>query len=130
MLFDGSGELQDLVVAAITGAPADLPPLDVMGAAMERAAELLEQRRPFAQQRAAAIAANPSLQERELLKLAALGSAAAAALRGRGVPEPDASLAAEAGVAVFKVAFERWVDDQPDFVAGVRTTLAHLKALL
>ncbi|MDG6100936.1 TetR family transcriptional regulator [Dactylosporangium aurantiacum] len=130
VLFDGSSALQDLVVAAITDAPIEMPPLDVVGAAMERAAELLEQRRPFAQQRALAIAANPSLQERELLKLAALGSASAAALRGRGVPEPAASLAAEAGVAVFKVAFERWIGDEPDFVACVRTTLSSLKTLL
>jgi hypothetical protein len=33
------------------------------------------------------------------------------ALRRRGVREPSASLAAEAGVAAFKVGFERWVDD-------------------
>jgi hypothetical protein len=30
-------------------------------------------------------------------------------LRRRGVREPAASLTAEAGIAVFKVAFERWV---------------------
>jgi hypothetical protein len=29
-----------------------------------------------------------------------------------GVAEPTASLAAEAGVAAFKVGFERWVDDR------------------
>ena len=28
---------------------------------------------------------------------------------GRGVPEPTATLTAEAGVAVFKVGFERWL---------------------
>ena len=51
------------------------------------------------------------LRERELIKLAALGSALAEALHQRGVAEPAASLVAEAGIAVFKIAFERWVDD-------------------
>jgi hypothetical protein len=36
--------------------------------------------------------------------------AVGAALRDRGVKEPAASLTAEAGIAVFRVAFERWVD--------------------
>ena len=65
----------------------------------------------FARQRHALIRTYAELRERELGKLAALASAAAAALRRRGVAEPGASLAAEAGVAAFKVGFERWVDD-------------------
>ena len=32
----------------------------------------------------------------------------------RGVAEPTASLAAEAGVAVFRVAFERWLAEPGD----------------
>ncbi len=52
---------------------------------MEGAASLLQERRDFARQRAAVIAADASLQERELLKLATLGVAAAEALRRRGV---------------------------------------------
>jgi hypothetical protein len=96
---------------------------------MERAAETMQPRRDFARRRAAAIAANPSLQERELLKLATLSAAAAEALRGRGVPEPAATLAADAGVAVFKVAFEQWIGDQPDFPACIRATLGHLRTL-
>jgi len=44
------------------------------------------------------------------------------ALRGRGVPEPAASLAAEAGTAVFKVAFERWLGDPAE-----RSIAAHIR---
>jgi hypothetical protein len=51
------------------------------------------------------------LQERELIKLASLAAALAATLRERGVREPAASLAAETGIAVFKIAFERWIDE-------------------
>jgi hypothetical protein len=53
--------------------------------------------------------ANAELQERELIKLAALAAAMAEGLRVRGVKEPDASLTAELGIAVFRVAFGRWV---------------------
>jgi hypothetical protein len=38
----------------------------------------------------------------------------ASGLRGRGLDEPTASLAAQAGVAVFRVAFEQWLDDRED----------------
>ena len=55
------------------------------------------------------IAANAELRERELIKLALLAATLAEALRHRGVKQPDASLTAEAGIAAFKVAFERWV---------------------
>ena len=48
--------------------------------------------------------------------------------------DPAASLAAEAGIAVFKVAFRRWVDESGD--AGeqtlaqlIRQSLAELKSV-
>jgi AcrR family transcriptional regulator len=131
VLFEGSGTLQEFVVGAIVSAPVSVPPIEAVSAAMEGAASLLEERRDFARQRAAAIVANSSLQERELLKLAALGAAAAEALRHRGVPEPEASLAAETGVTVFKVAFERWIGDasSDDLARCIRVTLDRLKAL-
>jgi hypothetical protein len=40
-----------------------------------------------------------------------MGAALAAGLRRRGVPDPDASLAAETGIVVLRVAFEQWVND-------------------
>ena len=33
------------------------------------------------------------------------------ALRQRGVKDPGASLSAEAGIAVLKIAFERWINE-------------------
>lgn len=109
VLFAGSQELQTLFVDAVAGAPRDAAPLEAVAAGLDAAAELFTDRRPFARQRQAVIAANANLVERELIKLASLSSAIAATLRGRGVTEPAASLTAEAGVAVFKVGFERWV---------------------
>ncbi|MCU1662439.1 MAG: regulatory protein TetR, partial [Pseudonocardia sp.] len=67
----------------------------------------------------------------ELIKLASLASATAEALRGRGVTDPAAGLAAEAGIAVFKIAFERWIDDtdQRDLSHHIRESLDELKAV-
>ena len=81
--------------------------------------------------RQAAVAANPELRERELIKLASLAAAIAGTLRGRGVKEPAASLTAEAGIAVFKVAFERWVNDTTggDLPLVIRGSLEELKAV-
>ena len=68
-------------------------------------------RRDYSRQRQAVIDANAELRERELIKLASLASTIADTLRGRGVGDLPATLAAEAGVTVFKVAFERWIKD-------------------
>ena len=112
VLFSGAGALQELLVSNVDEAPAGLPPIEVIAAALgEVATDVFEPRRELARQRQAIIAANAELQERELIKLASLASAVAGALRGRGVSEPAASLAAEAGIAAFKIAFERWVSE-------------------
>jgi hypothetical protein len=72
------------------------------------------------------IAANVELRERELVKLATLASALGDALRSRGVPDPAASLAAEVGIAAFKVAFARWVEDADDADDARDQTLAQI----
>jgi len=61
--------------------------------------------------RQALILAHPELQERELIKLASLATSLAEALRRRGVPDTAAELAAEAGVAVLRIALTRWIED-------------------
>ena len=81
--------------------------------------------------RSVIIAAHPELRERELIKLAVVAAAVADALRCRGVGEPAASLAAEAGMAVFKIAFERWIGDPagPDLDQLMRESLNELKTV-
>ncbi|HEY1776675.1 MAG TPA: TetR family transcriptional regulator [Solirubrobacteraceae bacterium] len=108
VLFWGAATLQELLVESVVAAPAGEAPIEVVAQALEAAGEVLQERREGARLRQSIIAANPELQERELIKLASLASAMAEALRQRGVREPAASLAAEAGIAVFRVAFERW----------------------
>jgi AcrR family transcriptional regulator len=109
VLFGGGTVLQDAIVAGVHRADRKLPPLAAVAEGFSAAGELLQGRRQFALARSAIIAANPALQERELIKLASIADAVAETLRGRGVSEPDASLAAQLGVAAFHVAFGRWV---------------------
>ena len=112
VLFGGAHELQEFLVAHVLEAPASLPPIEVIARAyMAAGDEIFEARRPFARARQAVIVANAELQERELVKLATLNAALAAALRQRGVADPVASLAAEAGGSAFRLGFERWVED-------------------
>jgi AcrR family transcriptional regulator len=132
VLFSGAAALQELLVSNVTAAPDSVAPIDAVGAALEAAGALLQQRREYARQRQAIIAANTELQERELIKLASLASATADTLRRRGVSDPAASLTAEAGIAVFRIAFERWVQETNlrDLPELIRDSLAELKAAI
>jgi AcrR family transcriptional regulator len=131
VLFSGAAALQELLVNNVAAAPDSVAPIDAVGAALEVAGALLQERRDYARQRAAIIAANAELRERELIKLASLASAIADALRRRGVADPAASLSAEAGIAVFRIAFARWVDEttQRDLPELIRDSLDELKAV-
>jgi AcrR family transcriptional regulator len=97
VLFSGAGALQELLVTSVADAPDSVAPIEAIAGALAAAGDILQQRREYSRQRQRVIAANPELQERELLKLASLAAALAEALRRRGVREPAASLTAEAG---------------------------------
>jgi AcrR family transcriptional regulator len=131
VLFWGSAALQEHLVSAVASAADSAAPIDAIAAAVEVAGVLLQERREAARQRQAIIAANTELQERELIKLASLASALAGALRQRGVGEPAASLTAEAGIAVFKIAFGLWVggDSEQDLPRLIQESLDELKAV-
>ena len=131
VLFAGAGQLQDFLVSTLANAPDSAAPIDAVAAALEAAGALLQERGEYAGQRQAVIAANAELQERELIKLASLASALASTLRQRGVRDPAASLAAEAGIAVFKIAFERWASEtsQADLPHVIRESFDELKAV-
>jgi AcrR family transcriptional regulator len=131
VLFAGSAALQDLLVSTLASTPDSAAPIAAVAAAIEAAGALLQERREYARQRQAVIAAHAELQERELIKLAALASALAGTLRRRGVADPAASLAAEAGIAVFRIAFERWISDlsRADLPQLIRESLDELKAV-
>jgi AcrR family transcriptional regulator len=130
VLFRGSGELQELVVDAVDAAPPSATPMEAITVGLAAAGAIFDApRRPYSLQRQSVIDANPELQERELVKLASLATALAEVLRRRGIQDPAAALTAEAGVAVFRVAFEQWVrdDSERDFAGFVRDGIAELR---
>ncbi|HEY5265724.1 MAG TPA: TetR family transcriptional regulator [Acidimicrobiales bacterium] len=129
VLFWGAGALQELLVKGVANAPYSASPIDAVAAALEMAGALLQERREGALLRQTVIDANAELQERELIKLALLASAIAEALRRRGAKDPAASLSAEAGIVVFKIAFERWINpkNKRDLAQLIRESLDELK---
>lgn len=132
VLFNGSERLQQTMVHALAQAPGEASAVDAIAAALTKAGDFFsDERRPFARLRNSVVAANTDLHERELIKLAALSAALAQALRARGVGEPDASLVAEAGIAVFRVAFAQWVSESERRGYGeiVNESLARLRTL-
>jgi AcrR family transcriptional regulator len=114
VLFAGASVLREGVMRALEAAPAGASPREVVAAALEAAGTLLGQQREHSRLRQTVIEANDELRERELIKMATMAAAMAAGLRERGVAEPDATLAAEAGTVVLRVAFEAWVAARDD----------------
>ncbi|MFD3037785.1 TetR/AcrR family transcriptional regulator [Mycolicibacterium senegalense] len=130
VLFWGEHLLRDTLVAAIADAP-ESSALEMVRAGLGAVTAIFAERRDHARRRQAVIAANPGLQERVLAKLAGLATATAEVLRSRGVAEPAASLAAQAGIAVFKVAFGQWISaaDGADLADLIDAAFAELKAI-
>jgi AcrR family transcriptional regulator len=131
VLFAGAEALQELLLSTVAEASKSLAPIDAAAAGLEAAGAFIQEGGDLARRRQAIIASSAELQERELIKLASLAAALAEALRGRGVKDPTASLTAEAGIAVFKVAFERYVDESgpQDLPRLIRESLEQLKAV-
>ncbi len=132
VLFGGSPFLKAQILAGVTTAPADDGPLAAVGHGLDAAAAMIgEGRRDLARLRYTVIVSNPELRERELAKLADYAEAIAVALGARGVTEPQASLAAQAGMTVLRVAVERWTsgEDDRDLGAVMKDSVAELRDL-
>ncbi|GAA4698202.1 TetR family transcriptional regulator [Pseudonocardia yuanmonensis] len=131
VLFAGSTDLERHMVDALVGAPEAASPMTAVGVALDAAAAALGGNRDFARRRHLVITANGELQERELIKMTRLSAALAGGLGRRGVAEADARLAAEAGIAVLRVAFERWVTgpEERDLAEVMRESVDRLRSL-
>jgi len=132
VVFWGEDALHELFVSAVADAPDSASPIDAVAAGLEAILSYFEPiTRAAARQRQAVIAANTGLQERELSKYSSLAEGIADALCNRGVGALTANLTAMAGVAVFKVAVEGWIDgtDGRDLSQHIRESLGELKAL-
>ena len=132
VLFGGSAVLGERIVAGVTEAPTTDGAFDAVARGLDAAADMLgDFRRDLSRQRHAVIAANPELRERERAKLADYAASVAAALRQRGVGELQATLAAETGMTVLRVALERWAhgDGEQDLPTIMRDTMHGLRVV-
>ena len=131
VFFGGSGLLQDEFLRAIETVPETLSTIEAVRIAVEAVSRLMHGRRELARARYRIVAAHADLQERDLIKRAALTAALAQALKQRGVAESAASLAADLGMTVFYLGFAQWLDDPAgrDFVVIVHEGFEQLKAL-
>ncbi|ANY05181.1 TetR/AcrR family transcriptional regulator [Pseudonocardia sp. HH130630-07] len=134
VLFGGPGEaFVGLFTAELAAAdPAESPASALLGT-LDRVASRFAGRHEPSRRRQRVLAANASLRERELVKMATVAEALGAGLRERGVGEPGAAVAAETAVAVFRTAFVRWVGpprEERDLAAHVGEVAGALRAVL
>jgi AcrR family transcriptional regulator len=130
-LFDGWSALQARSLAALEAAPDPAFPLELVAAALDSVAEVIGADPTSVRRRQSVIAANAELQERELIKLTSMSTALAEGLRQRGIDALEANLAAETGLAVYRVAFGQWVTstEDSDLRDIIRTAWSRLRAL-
>jgi AcrR family transcriptional regulator len=132
VLFGGSSLLQQRILAGVAEAASEAGPLDAVANGLAAASDMLGQsRRDLTRQRQAVIAANPELRERELAKLSDYALSVAAALHQRGVNDLQATMAAETGMTVFRLAMERWTQasDERDLADVMVESMAELRAV-
>ena len=125
-------DLRDRLTAAVADADEGVAPLEAVAAGLDTVAGVLQGRRhETVARRARVVAAHPELQERELAKLASWSEALGGALVGRGLPRRDAELLAEVSIVVFRVAYERWLDERPERALSetIHETFAELGGL-
>ena len=110
VLFHGQDELAQAFLDGIASEPPGAEPMRLVDAALRGGSVYFDdERRPLSRARQHVIDQHPALREREEHKLAGLGARMRRALLERGVPEPAATLAAQSGVTVFRVAFAQWI---------------------
>jgi len=132
VLFSGAPAFQDAVVDAVANAAGNVAPIDAVVAALVAAGSGITEIGEGARARQRLIESSSDLKEREMIKMVALRDAIAVALRSRGVPGSEASLTAQAGVAVFQTAFERWAhtDGSVGFPSLIYKALDDLRAAI
>jgi len=111
VLFDGEADLRAALARAVTEAPAELTPFEVLLRAFRESARNLEETHPYSAPRWEVIAATPALRERELAKHVLLTETVTEALRHRGVADGVADLAARTGWATYQHAVQAWIGD-------------------
>ena len=123
VLFDREAVVREALTASIAEAPDTLGPLDTLLRAFLAFEPMLKDSWSYSKPRQEVIASTPALCERELSKISVLTDALSSALKVRGVPDLQALLAAQVGMAAFVYATRSWLKD-PKVGYGERVDLA------
>lgn len=133
VLFADAEDVRAALVEGVRRAPGVAEPLGlVVRVLAQHPWEGLAPRRAL-RERAAVIAANPELLERDLVKQHAMALEFADVLERRGVDRDLARVAARVGIQVFLTAYERWLDPEEgteDLAAISDELLSTLRAAL
>jgi AcrR family transcriptional regulator len=111
VLFN-EAQLHARLEGAITQAPGELGPLEIVHWAFRSLEPMFEENRGISAPSREIIARTPALQERQLAKTASTAASMAAALLRRGIAPEVAGLAAAAGMAVAAHALQLWLKDE------------------
>jgi len=111
VLFWRADEFQSRVVAAVERGPGNRSPLTLVIGALEAVSDFFDGDRATVMRRMTIVATHAECLEREMLKMQTLTSAIRATLEARGVDALQARMASEVGVAVSRIALERWITD-------------------
>ena len=131
VLFQGGELLQATMAEALAAAPAEATPMGAIHEALTAVTSFFDERHERSRLRQGIIDAHPELQEREVAKMARIATVLAEGLRARGVPDPDAFLAADTGIAVFRSAFAQWVRSETgDMAKATEACFAALEKLV
>ena len=129
VLFGGSGELQELLAQKVAEAPAALRPSTRLPG-LEALVRSSRTPRRIPDQRQSVIRRKPRTAGTRTDQAGVARRRHGGSLTPARRPDPAASLTAEAGIAVFKIAFGRWVHDtKQDFADLLRDSLDELKAV-
>lgn len=126
----GDGSVEQVLVAAVTGAPAHATPIEAVARAFDALGEVvyIPERRAFIAGRRGVIDANPELREREALKDREVSLMMISALRRRGVPEVRARVVADFAAIAAALAQEKWMrGSNDDFAAIARRALQSVR---
>lgn len=110
VLFGGSHLFQALIVDTVAAAPASASALEAVMLGMQAVGSTFQDSAERSRQRQSVIGTNAELQARELSKMSMLAAALTSTLEQRGVDASAANLAAEAGILVFRSAFEHFLN--------------------
>jgi AcrR family transcriptional regulator len=111
VLFDGDARFREALAMAVRNAPEALGPWDTLFLAFNSVKQMFVENRPFTEPRQRVIAESPALQERAMAKTRSLIAAVASALCERGLTVPQASLAAQMGMATLSHGVAAWFSD-------------------